>query len=91
MLNYYHLIVVGKGVSRPYLKLALSLGIKERVHFLGPQPDGSRYTTLCKALILFLNAIRLAALQQRVMPWALLCWSVTQPDTPTWCFMALMA
>ena len=53
MLNYYHLIVVGKGVSRPYLKLALSLGIKERVHFLGPQPAGWRYATLCKVLILF--------------------------------------
>lgn len=30
----------------------MSLGITERVHFLGPQPDGWRYATLWKALVL---------------------------------------
>jgi UDP-glucose:(heptosyl)LPS alpha-1,3-glucosyltransferase len=48
----YHLIVVGKGASRPYRNLALSLGVADRVRFLGPQADGWRYAALCKALVL---------------------------------------
>jgi UDP-glucose:(heptosyl)LPS alpha-1,3-glucosyltransferase len=48
----YHLLVVGKGSTSEYLKLAAALGIRQRVHFLGPQPEGWRYASLCKALVL---------------------------------------
>lgn len=47
-----HLIVVGKGAWRPYQELASSLGVADRAHYLGPQPDGWRYAALCKALVL---------------------------------------
>jgi UDP-glucose:(heptosyl)LPS alpha-1,3-glucosyltransferase len=48
----YHLIVVGKGAPQPYLRLAGALGLTGRVHFLGAQPDGWRFATLCKAIVL---------------------------------------
>lgn len=48
----YHLVVVGKGAVHPYRRLASSLGLKERIHFLGPQPQGWRYASLCRALVL---------------------------------------
>jgi UDP-glucose:(heptosyl)LPS alpha-1,3-glucosyltransferase len=48
----YHLLVVGKGSIRKYLRLSADLGLSSRVHFLGAHPDGWRYATLCKALVL---------------------------------------
>ena len=48
----YHLIVVGKGKPEPYLKLAASLGCRERIHFCGPQVQGWRYASFCDALVL---------------------------------------
>ena len=52
MAPEYHLLVVGKGSVGRYAKLSVELDIQERVHFLGPQPDGWRYASLCKALVL---------------------------------------
>ena len=52
MAPAYHLLVVGKGTTGKYEKLASHLELSDRVHFLGAQPNGWRYTTLCKALVL---------------------------------------
>ncbi|MCP4747086.1 MAG: glycosyltransferase family 4 protein [Desulfobacteraceae bacterium] len=52
MPSSYHLVVVGKGSPFAYVRLADKLGVKQRVHFLGPQPQGWRFATFCKALIL---------------------------------------
>jgi UDP-glucose:(heptosyl)LPS alpha-1,3-glucosyltransferase len=48
----FHLVVVGKGAAYAYRRLASSLGVDGRVHFLGPQPQGWRYAALCQALVL---------------------------------------
>jgi len=48
----YHLIVVGKDSCRAYMRQAEKLGLKKRVHFLGPQVQGWRYASICKAMIL---------------------------------------
>lgn len=48
----YHLVVVGKGNPHPYLRLARRLGTAERLHFLGPQPQGWRYASFCRAMVL---------------------------------------
>lgn len=48
----YHLIVVGKDSCRAYMRQAEKLGLKNRVHFLGPQAQGWRYASICKAMIL---------------------------------------
>jgi len=48
----YHLIVVGKDRCGAYIRQAEKLGLKQRVHFLGPQAQGWRYAAICKALIL---------------------------------------
>lgn len=48
----YHLVVVGKGAPQPYRRMAVTLGLDHRVHFLGPRPDGWQYASLCKALVL---------------------------------------
>ena len=48
----YHLIVVGKDSCRAYMRQAEKLGLKKRVHFLGPQAQGWRYASICKAMIL---------------------------------------
>jgi UDP-glucose:(heptosyl)LPS alpha-1,3-glucosyltransferase len=52
MSSGYHLVVVGKGAANPYRRLAASLGLGGRIHFLGPQTRGWRYASLCKALVL---------------------------------------
>jgi UDP-glucose:(heptosyl)LPS alpha-1,3-glucosyltransferase len=52
MPEKYHLIVVGKGTTRLYRRLAVRLRLDRRVHFLGPQPNGWRYACCCKALVL---------------------------------------
>ncbi len=52
MSSDYHLVVVGKGAANPYRRLAASLGLDGRIHFLGPQTQGWRYASLCKALVL---------------------------------------
>jgi UDP-glucose:(heptosyl)LPS alpha-1,3-glucosyltransferase len=52
MPSCYHLIVVGKGAASPYRRLASSLGLDGRVHFLGPQSQGWRFASLGKALVL---------------------------------------
>jgi UDP-glucose:(heptosyl)LPS alpha-1,3-glucosyltransferase len=48
----YHLIVVGKDSCRAYMRQAEKLGLKKRVHFLGPQAQGWRYASICKAMVL---------------------------------------
>jgi UDP-glucose:(heptosyl)LPS alpha-1,3-glucosyltransferase len=48
----YHLVVVGKGRPAVYQNVAADLGLADRVHFLGPQPDGWRYAAMCRALVL---------------------------------------
>lgn len=48
----YHLLVVGKGATGPYSRMAAELGLSKRIHFLGPQPDGWRFAVLSKALVL---------------------------------------
>jgi UDP-glucose:(heptosyl)LPS alpha-1,3-glucosyltransferase len=48
----YHLIVVGKDSCRAYMRQAEKLGLTKRVHFLGPQAQGWRYASICKAMIL---------------------------------------
>ncbi len=52
MPRNFHLLVVGKGKPKPYWKLAARLNLESRVHFLGPQPRGWRYASICKALVL---------------------------------------
>jgi len=52
MPSSYHLVVVGKGAATAYRRLAASLGLDGRIHFLGPQNQGWRYASLCKALVL---------------------------------------
>ncbi len=48
----YHLIVVGKDRCRAYIRQSEKLGLEKRVHFLGPQPQGWRYASMCKAMVL---------------------------------------
>jgi UDP-glucose:(heptosyl)LPS alpha-1,3-glucosyltransferase len=48
----YHLIVVGQGSYKAYHRLSERLGVKQRVHFLGPLKDGWRYAAICKGLVL---------------------------------------
>jgi len=48
----YHLAVVGKGESSRFRRLAACLGLSSRVHFLGPKPDGWRYASFCRAVVL---------------------------------------
>ncbi len=48
----YHLVVVGKGAPKAYIRLAEQLSLAHRVHFLGPQPQGWRYASFCRALVL---------------------------------------
>lgn len=52
MPESYHLVVVGKGSTSVYQRLAADLGLAGRLHFLGPQPQGWRYAAMCKALVL---------------------------------------
>jgi UDP-glucose:(heptosyl)LPS alpha-1,3-glucosyltransferase len=46
------LLVVGKGDARPYRRLAVELGIAERVTWLGPRPDVERWYAAADALVL---------------------------------------
>jgi UDP-glucose:(heptosyl)LPS alpha-1,3-glucosyltransferase len=48
----YHLVIVGKGRSGSYQKLASDMGFGDRVHFLGPQPSGWRFAALARAVVL---------------------------------------
>lgn len=48
----YHLVIIGKGRSGSYRKLASDMGLGERVHFLGPQPSGWRFAALARAIVL---------------------------------------
>lgn len=48
----YHLLIVGKGSTRQYIRLTARFGLSGRIHFLGAQPDGWRYATMCKGLVL---------------------------------------
>lgn len=48
----YHLVVVGKGAPGAYLRMAGRLGLADRIHFLGPHPQGWRYAAFCKAVVL---------------------------------------
>lgn len=52
MTSDYHLVIVGKGRSGSYRKLASDMGLGERVHFLGPQPSGWRFAALARAIVL---------------------------------------
>ncbi len=46
------LLVVGKGDTRPYARLAEGLGVAERVAWLGPRPDIERWYAAADALAL---------------------------------------
>ncbi|MEW6380379.1 MAG: glycosyltransferase family 4 protein [bacterium] len=48
----FHLLIVGKGETGPYRKMAGRLFISERIHFLGPQEEASRYLALADGFIL---------------------------------------
>ncbi len=48
----FHLVVVGKGNPKPFLRQAATLGLSGRIHFLGPRPQGWRYATFCRAVVL---------------------------------------
>ena len=48
----YHLVVVGKGRPNSYLRLAADLGLTDRTHFLGAQPNGWQYATMSRAVVL---------------------------------------
>lgn len=48
----YHLVIVGKGRSASYRKLASDKGLGDRVHFLGPQTNGWRFAALARAIVL---------------------------------------
>lgn len=52
MPSDYHLVIVGKGRSGYYQKLASGMGLGNRVHFLGPQPSGWRFAALARAMVL---------------------------------------
>lgn len=52
MTSDYHLVIVGKGRSGSYRKLASDMGLGDRVHFLGPQPSGWRFAALARAIVL---------------------------------------
>lgn len=52
MPGAYHLLVVGSGAPDRYLKLARRHHLENHIHFLGPQKDGWRYATLCRAMVL---------------------------------------
>jgi UDP-glucose:(heptosyl)LPS alpha-1,3-glucosyltransferase len=52
MPENYKLLVVGKGSPNRYIKNAKRMGLQNRIHFLGPQPDGWRYAAICEALVL---------------------------------------
>lgn len=47
-----HLLVVGKGDTHPYRRLAERLGLGERVRWLGPRPDVERWYAAADALVL---------------------------------------
>jgi UDP-glucose:(heptosyl)LPS alpha-1,3-glucosyltransferase len=46
------LLVVGKGDTRPYRRLAERLGLGERVRWLGPRPDVERWYAAADVLVL---------------------------------------
>jgi len=48
----FHLLVIGKGSSKPFLQIASNIGVENRVHILGPQEKGWRYASLCKGFVL---------------------------------------
>lgn len=52
MSEDFHLVVVGKGPAQPYIQLAERLKVGHRIHFLGAQPQGWRFASFCKALVL---------------------------------------
>lgn len=52
MSQNVHLLVIGKGRSGAFENLAREQQVFERIHFLGPQPDGKKYMCLARALVL---------------------------------------
>jgi len=48
----FHLLVIGKGSEKTFQQIAQNLGISNRVHILGPQENGWRYSALCKGIVL---------------------------------------
>jgi UDP-glucose:(heptosyl)LPS alpha-1,3-glucosyltransferase len=48
----YHLLVVGQGNTRQFIRQARGHHIATRISFLGPQPEGWRFAALCKAVVL---------------------------------------
>ena len=48
----YSLLIIGKGRQSSYETLAKRLACRQRIHFIGPQPQGWKFAALCKALIL---------------------------------------
>ena len=51
MPDNYNLLVVGKGNTRKYKRLAQKLRISQRVRFMGPQPEGWHFASICKGLV----------------------------------------
>jgi len=48
----FHLLVIGKGSPKSFLKIANHIGVENRVHILGPQEKGWKYASICKGFIL---------------------------------------
>jgi len=50
--NNFNLLVIGKGSEKPFNQLARANGVNDRVHFLGPQPNGWQFAAMCKGFVL---------------------------------------
>ncbi len=67
-----HLVVIGKDNIEKWRKKADAYGISDRVHFLGPQINGWKYASFCKALVL----------PSRYEPFGLVCAEVQAMGLP---------
>ncbi|KPA12411.1 glycosyl transferase family 1 [Candidatus Magnetomorum sp. HK-1] len=48
----FHLLVIGKGSEKPFQQIANSFGLSDRVHILGPQENGWRFSAICQGIVL---------------------------------------
>ncbi|MBF0449294.1 MAG: glycosyltransferase family 4 protein [Candidatus Magnetomorum sp.] len=48
----FHLLIIGKGSEKTFQQIAISEGVEDRVHFLGPQENGWQYSALCQGFVL---------------------------------------
>lgn len=65
----YHLLVVGQGNPRNFLRQARRNRVADRITFLGPQSEGWRFAALCKAVVLpsYYDPFGLAAAEAQAM------------------------